>query len=406
MEKDLPKKILIKIRNEMEKKGFDGLFLMKESNIRYVSGLLISIYSRPIAAVIPIDGDPIFVGPIVETVDFGRGPPYDFDQRMSRSIWFKDIRTWYEHEAFPGAIADPFLIFKNILEERGMLVGKMGIDGGFPGGAPYLVYNRFLEEFPKATVKDCTDLVNQCRAVKFPEEIELMRAAAELADIGVKASIRYAEEGKPEEEIDGVGHLEIFRNAASKYPRYIVNMPYTDTQSGPDRSTWVGHNFSTARKFRRGDVTVHSRQVSIQGYYAECERTFFIGKPNKKAAEMFDVITEAQQVGIETIKPGVKCYEVAEACAAVYRKRGFEKHFSARMGHSIGIEGHDPPPDFRSFPPDETILEPGMVFSIEPGCYERGMGGFRNSDTILVTKDGNELLTKLPKDIESMTVRL
>jgi len=404
MEKDLPKKVLTKLRGEMERKGFDVLFLMKEPNIRYVSGLLISIYSRPIAAVIPLESEPVFVAPIVETVDFGRGSPYDFDQRVSRSIWIKDIRTWYEFEAFPGAVADPFLIYKSILEERKLLAGRIGLEGTFPGGVPYLVHNRFCNEFPKVTVKDCSDLMNRCRAVKFPEEVELIRAAADLADIGVKASIKWAREGIPEEEIDAVGHHQILANAAKKYPKYIVNMPYTDTQSGPDRSAWVGHNFSTARKFRQGDMTIHSRQVSVQGYHAECERTFFLDRPSKKATGMFEAILEVQQVGIDMIKSGVRCYEVFDACAAVYRKRGYEKHIGARMGHSIGIEGHDPPPAFSSYPPDETVLEPGMTFSIEPGCYERGVGGCRNSDTILVTKDGNELLTKLPKDIESMTL--
>ena len=179
-------------------------------------------------------------------------------------------------------------------------------------------------------------------------------------------------------------------------------MPYTDTQSGPDRSSWAGHNFSTPRKFCHGDVVIHSRQVSVQGYSAECERTFFLGKPNKKAIEMFETASAAQQIGVDKIKPGVRCYEVFDACAAIFKKCGYEKHIGARMGHSIGIEGHDPPPDFRSYPRDETVLEPGMVFSIEPGCYERGVGGFRNSDTILVTRDGNESLTKLEKSLESM----
>lgn len=121
---------------------------------------------------------------------------------------------------------------------------------------------------------------------------------------------------------------------------------------------------------------------------------------------MFNVITEAQHVGITMIRPGSKCHEVSDACAEVYKKKGFDKHFSDRMGHSIGVEGHDPPPDFRSFPPDQTLLETGMVFSIEPGCYEWKIGGFRNSDTIQVTTEGNMLLTHLPKDIDSMTVQL
>ena len=121
---------------------------------------------------------------------------------------------------------------------------------------------------------------------------------------------------------------------------------------------------------------------------------------------MFEVITEAQQVGIDIIRPDIKCFEVSDACAEVYKKKGFETYYNARMGHSIGVEGHDPPPDFRSFPPDKTVLTPNMVFSIEPGCYKWKVGGFRNSDTILVTKEGNTLLTKLPKDIDSMIVRI
>ena len=125
MEQDLPKKILQKIRNNMEKEQFDVLFLMKEPNIRYVSGLLISIYSRPIAVVIPLDDSPIFIAPAVETVDFERAPPYTYDQRLSRSIWIEDIRTWYEHEAFPGAISDPFQYYNMILNELNLKVKEL-----------------------------------------------------------------------------------------------------------------------------------------------------------------------------------------------------------------------------------------------------------------------------------------
>ncbi len=232
MEKDFPKKILQKVRDNMENNGIDILFLMKESNIRYVSGLLISIYSRPIASVIPLDSDPVFVAPMVETVDFGKGPPYNFDQRLSPSIWIEDIKTWYEYEAFPGAISDPFHIYKAILEERKLLSSTIGLDGGFPNGIPYQFYKRFRKAFPNNMIKDCTDLMNKCRAIKFPEEIQLMKAAAELADVGVQASIKYAGEGRTEQEIDAVGHQEILRYAARKFPRYIINMPYTDTQSG------------------------------------------------------------------------------------------------------------------------------------------------------------------------------
>ncbi len=82
---------------------------------------------------------------------------------------------------------------------------------------------------------------------------------------------------------------------------------------------------------------------------------------------MFEVITEAQQVGINMIRSGVKCHEVSDSCVEVYKKKGFDKHFSARMEHNIRVEGRDLSSNFRPFPPDQTILEPEMVFSIDLG---------------------------------------
>jgi Xaa-Pro aminopeptidase len=139
----------------------------------------------------------------------------------------------------------------------------------------------------------------------------------------------------------------------------------------------------------------------INGYASECERTFFIGEPTSADKEHFHHMMNARNQALGILKAGVKCSDVDSAAKEYLISKGYGNHLLHRTGHGIGLGNHEAPYIAQG---NEEVLNENMVISIEPGIYIEGMGGYRHSDTIRVTKEGYELLTQYPTDIEDMTV--
>lgn len=157
----------------------------------------------------------------------------------------------------------------------------------------------------------------------------------------------------------------------------------------------------TERKVRPGDVVEASFGALVSSYQAESEHTFFYGEPTSQQISCFNAMYEAWQAGMEAAKPGVRCSEVNEAALSVIRSAGYEKYLRHRTGHGKGLEEHEPPWIAQG---DETVLRPGMIISDEPGLYVPGYGGFRHSDTLVITETGNRRLTHYPRDLESSII--
>jgi Xaa-Pro dipeptidase len=141
--------------------------------------------------------------------------------------------------------------------------------------------------------------------------------------------------------------------------------------------------------------------VSLNGYHSECERTFIVGKPTKKQERIFRVVHDAQQMTIDAVRPGIKVEDLDAIARGVISAAGYGKYVIHRAGHGIRLEVHERP--FLQGG-DSTILEPRMIFSVEPGVYIPEFGGVRHSDTVLVTENGHQILTKYPKALLSLTI--
>jgi Xaa-Pro aminopeptidase len=126
-----------------------------------------------------------------------------------------------------------------------------------------------------------------------------------------------------------------------------------------------------------------------------------IGPATKEQKSMFDHMVTLQDIAFESIKPGLPCAEVDKAVRAYYEKHDLMKYWKHHVGHAIGLRYHEAP--FLDIG-DETIMQPGMVFTIEPGLYHPQLGGFRHSDTVAVTEEGIEILTYYPRDLQSLTL--
>ena len=151
------------------------------------------------------------------------------------------------------------------------------------------------------------------------------------------------------------------------------------------------------RTFREsGFALIDWGALSARGYHSDLTRILVTSKLPTKLAHVYGVVLKAQLAGIAAIRPGAKCQDVDAAARKVIEQAGFGKHFGHGLGHGIGLDIHEGP---KLSPISTDVLKPGMTVTVEPGIYLPGMGGVRIEDDVLVTRDGCEVLTSLPKDV-------
>jgi Xaa-Pro aminopeptidase len=165
--------------------------------------------------------------------------------------------------------------------------------------------------------------------------------------------------------------------------------------------TALPHAMSQNREIQPGDLLITGAAADCWGYTSELERTMVVGKPTAEQRRYFSIMLEAQTIGIERSGPGVPLAEVDRAVHDFLVKQGMERFLRHHTGHHLGFAPHEPPFIDRN---SGGEMRPGQVFSIEPGIYVPGHGGYRHSDTILITDDGVEVLTDYPRELERLTV--
>ncbi len=167
------------------------------------------------------------------------------------------------------------------------------------------------------------------------------------------------------------------------------------------RNAAIPHALANNIVFQKGDVLVTGAASSVWGYNSELERTMFVGEPDDQQKFFFDHILALQTLAIEAIRPGRTCDEVDHEVRAYYERHDLMRYWKHHVGHTLGLRYHEGP--FLDLG-DPTEIKPGMVFTVEPGLYAAGVGGFRHSDTVVVTENGIESLTFYPRDLESLII--
>ena len=148
---------------------------------------------------------------------------------------------------------------------------------------------------------------------------------------------------------------------------------------------------------REGETLIIDFGGEAYGYQSDLTRSGVLGEADRKQSDIYDIVLEAQRRAIEKVKAGVSCREVDDAARGYIASKGFGDYFGHGLGHGVGLEVHEAPAvSYMS----EDILEEGMVITIEPGIYIPGWGGFRIEDMVLVTAEGCEVMTSLPRGID------
>lgn len=229
----------------------------------------------------------------------------------------------------------------------------------------------------------------ELRALKEDSEIELIKSAAAAADEALRQTVSLLKPGMTELEVASELEYRLRRGGSERLPFDII------VASGVRSS--LPHGVATGKLINEGELVTIDCGAVYGGYSSDVSRTFVLGSPSQKQQEIFDLVLEAQQLGIGSLKSGVECSSVDALVRNYLQKRGYGSCFGHGLGHGVGIEVHELP---TLSPRGKGTLQEGMVFTVEPGIYLEGWGGVRIEDLVVLTPGGPRIITAVEKYFE------
>ena len=369
--------------------GLEGVVLFDPAYVLYYVGFAFVPTERPMAFVLNADGEGgMFV------------PRLEREHAQANAL----VEHLADYPEYPSE-RHPTEALRGLLHDLG-LRERMGAD---QDGYPWILGYRgpSLTELVGAPPMKVTGLVEDQMAIKSEAEIALIRESAKWSNLAHVLLQRYTRPGLTEVEVSQRATNEATLAMLDAIgPIYRAHNPFFEGASAGyrgqiGRNAAIPHSLTANITFREGDVLVTGASAPVWGYLSELERTMVIGEPAAEQRVMFDHMVALQDIAFEAIKPGARCSDVDRAVRAYYDEHGLWDYWKHHVGHCIGLRYHEGP--FLDIG-DHTEIKPGMVFTVEPGLYAAGLGGFRHSDTVVVTATGIEFLTYYPRDLDSLTL--
>ncbi|RAN71060.1 creatininase [Bacillus sp. SRB_336] len=364
------------LRTIMAEKNLDAVVLTSYHNIKYYSDYLFTYFGRSYALVVTAD-DSVSI-----TANIDAGMPWrtSYGDNIVYTDWRRDNFYFGIQEA---------------LNRRGIKATRLGVEDDT---LPVLLRDKLQAAFPDATLTDVSQAAMRQRMIKSAEEIEVIKHGARIGDLGgeaIKAAIR---EGITEYEVALIGTEAMVHEIARTFPDQEVRDTWVWFQSGIN--TDGAHNWATTRKLQRGDILSLNCFPMTSGYYTALERTLFLGEPDARSLELWNVNVEVHERGLELIKPGAVCKDIAAELNEIYISHDLLPNRTFGYGHSFGVLSHyygrEAGLELRE--DIDTVLEPGMVVSMEPMITvadgEPGAGGYREHDILVINENGAENITK------------
>ena len=381
------------VRKTLAELRLDALYLTSGVSFFYLTGYSYIATERPAALVVPVDGEVTFMGPLLER-----------DHIPLKTRLIDTVRTYYD---YPGK-KHPIEHFATFLDDMGLTKKSIGTDN-MSGAAGIWGYKgpSITDKLPQTKFVPAKDIIQNMRLVKSEQEINLLRESAKWTNLAHTLLQEYTAPNLWDLDVAFAASYE-----ASMIMKKTLGPDYQPQGWGRDPASAgfrgqvgemsaIPHSIATNRPLKEGDVLITGAGADVGGYSCELERTMVLGDPTVKQRKFFEIMVQAQDQALNALRPGAKCSSVDKATHRVFRKAGLTKLTRHHTGHGLGLEGHEPPWLDAG---NDTVLRPGMVVSCEPGIYEPGFGGFRHSDTVLITEEGAERLTYYPRDIKSLTI--
>ena len=357
-----------KLVNAVRSHGFQVFALNAGPSLQYLTGLNFHLSERPVIFFFAPDAAPVAVLPELE-----KGKLADLDFELRAHTYGEDPSTWAR--IFKNAALDARLDFRRVgIEASQMRVLEL----------------RLLENAaPRSAYVGKGDIVSSLRMYKDETELDAMRQAVDVAERALKQTLPFLKEGVTEREVASELVLQLFRCGSDSQLPFSPILAFGPHSANP-------HASPGDRRLARGDLVLFDWGASVNGYASDLTRMFAFGSPDEELARVTAIVVEANAAARAAARPGVAAGDIDRAAREVIERAGFGDAFMHRTGHGLGLDGHEEP-YIRADNPKP--VETGMVFTIEPGIYLPGRGGARIEDDVVITEDGSESLSTLPRDL-------
>ena len=363
---------LEKARQLMRGNNLSAIMLTQGTSLVYFTGIQWWGGERLFAMVLPAKGDAFYVAPAFEE---GRAREQIALGPNGKNA---DVRVWQEDESAYERLAQG-------LKDRGIAGGTIG----FEETTKFVFTDNIQRAAASAAFTSATPVTAGCRMIKSAHEIDLMRLAAKVTLAAYEATFRSLKPGMTQKDVARMvetAHQQLgFEGGA-------------DVQVGEYSA--FPHGSIAPQEIREGTIVLMDGGCSVEGYASDISRTFVLGKASDKMKQVFEIVHRAQSAALATAKPGVEAGAVDAAARKVISDAGYGpdyKYFTHRVGHGMGMDGHEWPYLVRGNP---TKLQPNMTFSDEPGIYIRGEFGIRIEDDMHILANGAELFTPQSPSLE------
>jgi Xaa-Pro dipeptidase len=370
-----------KARRLMRENNLSAILLAQGTSLNYFTGIRWQGGERLFAMVLPAKGEAFYVSPAFEE---GRAREQIAQAPGgSKPDSNSDVRVWQEDES-------PYSLVAQGLSDRGIASGTIGVEET----VKFVFSDNLRKAAASATFTSATPVTAGCRMIKSRHEIDLMRLAAKVTLAAYEATYRSLKVGMTQRDVGDLletAHRQLgFEGGADVQVGEFSAFPHGSVQP---------------QGIREGTIVIVDGGCSVEGYQSDITRTFVLGnapdKTKDKMKQVFDIVHRAQSAALAAAKPGVEAGSVDAAARKVIVDAGYGpdyKYFTHRLGHGMGMDGHEWPYLVRGNP---TKLQPEMTFSDEPGIYILGEFGIRLEDDMHIIEGGAELFTPQSPSLEN-----
>lgn len=361
------KKRLEAFHNWLVEEKIDVAILTSSENVFYYSNFFSDPHERVLAIVLFQNEAPFLVCPQME-VETARAA--GFDQTI---IGYKDTEN-----AWDKVTAE--------IDKRVSQVNRVAVEKTHMNMERYEILQK---AYPNSQFISAEEKLNQLRTIKDQVEIEKLRKACELADYAIEVGVNAIKEGISELEIVAAIEYEMKKKGVQK-------MSFETTVLAGAKAA-SPHGVPGMATVKKGDFVLFDLGIVYEGYCSDITRTVAFGDVSEENRKVYDTVLQAQLAAVEASRPGITCAELDQTARKMISNAGYGEYFTHRLGHGLGISVHEYPSITET---NELKLQPGMVYTIEPGIYIPEKVGVRIEDDIVITKDGAEVLTKYPKELQ------
>lgn len=351
----------------MQQLGYAAMLIEPGPNMQYFAGIEWGRSERLFAFIIPRSGKPMVISPAFE------------QQRAEDQVAGRfEMRVWQEDQ-------NPETLVAGVLRDWGIATGKLAVDGS----ARTFVFTELARAIPAVQIVTAEPITNGCRGVKSAHEIEIMRFANQTTLDAYRAAFTTLRVGMTQAELATNVSTEMKKRGFDGGALVLFG-----------ESSAYPHGLPRPRALAENEVVLVDGGLTVHGYESDMTRTVVFGTPTAEMLKVFDIVHEAQRRALEFAAPGRKCGEVDGIARKIVTDGGYGpdyRTFTHRLGHGIGLEGHEWPYLVRG---SEIVLQPGMTFSDEPGIYQYGKFGVRLEDIIAITESGAEMMTQAQTSLD------